>query len=401
MINYLFFIILLIFLLIVFINLYIKYKFRFWSSQPVFHIYDFHYMFFQPGILMHSLPEKNRYTNFKDIESILFTNISDLKMKKFINFIQKNYLQNKDNIFNPNKENVIPYFKGHNSKCFFTFYYLDENLVDSKTSNIITNKKIAGVITCRPLHVKINNGNKNANFDVYYVDYLCVDKEYRKKGLAPEIIQTHEYNQRHLNKNISVSLFKREGQLTGIVPLTIYSTYGFHVTKWHKPNELHSSYSIIQITSENLHFLVDFLKTNNHLFDIVIIPDFSNILEVIKTNNIFIYVVIYQDKIICAYFFRKTSTFIENDLEVLTCFSSINSSMNYSNIFIHSYKIIFWKIAEKYNFGYAAIENVSHNYIIINNIMLKTKPHVISPTAYFFYNFAYNRFKPEKTLIIN
>jgi hypothetical protein len=75
--------------------------------------------------------------------------------------------------------------------------------------------------------------------------------------------------------------------------------------------------------------------------------------------------------------------------------------MNYSNIFIHGYKIIFWKIAEKYNFGYAAIENVSHNYIIINNIMLKTKPHVISPTAYFFYNFAYNRFKPEKTLIIN
>ena len=33
--------------------------------------------------------------------------------------------------------------------------------------------------------------------------------------------------------------------------------------------------------------------------------------------------------------------------------------------------------------------------------MIKTKPSIISPTAYFFYNFAYLTFKPEKVLIIN
>jgi GNAT superfamily N-acetyltransferase len=358
-------------------------------------------MFFPPGIIKHMLPEKNRYTNFKNVETILFTKMNDFKIKKFINFIKKHYLQNNDNNYNPSKNNIIPYFKGHNDKCFYSFYFIDENLVDSKTNNIITNQKIIGVITSRPLHIKINNGNKNASFDVYYVDYLCVDKEYRKKGIAPQIIQTHEFNQRHINKNISISLFKREGQLTGIVPLTIYSTYGFHVTKWYKPSNLHSMYSIIEITNENVHFLVDFLKTNYYQFDIIIIPDFSNIIELIKSNNIFIYVIIYENKIICAYFFRKTCTFIESNLEVLTCFASINSSYNYSHIFIHGYKVIFWKIAEKFHFGYAAIENISHNNIIINNLIIKTKPHIISPTAYFFYNFAYNRFKQEKTLIIN
>jgi hypothetical protein len=155
----------------------------------------------------------------------------------------------------------------------------------------------------------------------------------------------------------------------------------------------------------NIHFLVDFLKLNYDNFDIVIIPEISNIIELIKSNNIFIYVIIYEDEIICAYFFRKTCTFIDKDLEVLTCFASIdntknNSKKNNSNVFIHGYKVIFWKIAEKHGFGYAAIENVSHNDIIIQNLLLKTKPNVVSPTAYFFYNFAYNRFKPEKTLII-
>ena len=38
---------------------------------------------------------------------------------------------------------------------------------------------------------------------------------------------------------------------------------------------------------------------------------------------------------------------------------------------------------------------------IINNLVLKTKPLIITPTAYFFYNFAYHTFKPTKVLILN
>ena len=52
-------------------------------------------------------------------------------------------------------------------------------------------------------------------------------------------------------------------------------------------------------------------------------------------------------------------------------------------------------------FGFAAIENISHNNIIIQNIKLKTQPLIISPTAYFFYNFAYPTFKSNKVFIIN
>ena len=46
--------------------------------------------------------------------------------------------------------------------------------------------------------------NKNNNYVV-----ICVNKKYRGKQLAEKIIQTHEYTQRFLNKNISVRLFKR------------------------------------------------------------------------------------------------------------------------------------------------------------------------------------------------
>jgi hypothetical protein len=392
----LFFIILLIFILFA----YIRIKFGFWALQPVFHVYDIGYMFYKPGIINHHLPENNKYTNFKNIDTTVFSELSNNKLNKFVHFICLHYLKNKENVFSPKKENVEPYFKGHNTKSFITFYNEDHILMDLKKGTTMTDKKIVSVVTARPVHIIINNGDKNAVFNAYYVDYLCVDKLYRKKGIAPQMIQTHEYNQRHLNKNICVSLFKREEELTGIVPLCVYSTYGFSVNTWSKPPNLHSSYKVLEVNEQNFHFLNDFIKLNTNKFDIIIMSEITNIIELIKTKNIFIYVILIEDEIISAYFYRKTCVFVEKDMEVLTCIVSINNCED-DDIFIQGFKISFWKIAAENYFGFCAIENISDNNIIIDNLKIKTKPLIISPTAYFFYNFVYSTFRAQKVFILN
>lgn len=392
------FIIIIFLCFLLFLKLFIKWKFPFWSIQPVFHIYDIGYSIYPPGIIQHALPIKNKYTNFKNIETIEFSKISTWKLNKFIQFIQYHFLQNKGNIFHPKENNILPYFNGHNHICFFSYYNQEENIMDIKTNTVQLLDKIYAVMTSRPLYVKINNGNKDASFYVYYVDYLCVDKGKRNQGIAPQMIQTHEYNQRHLNKNISISLFKREGKLTGIVPLVVYSTFGFHISRWSKPRELSGEYIILEINSQNIHILYDFLQSQLSLFDIIITPEYSNLIELIRSGNIFIFVVLREEIVQSCYFFRKTCTIIKNNLEVLSCFASINNSNK--ELFIQGFKIIFWKIAKKYKFGYCAIEAISHNTIIISNILMKTKASIISPTAFFFYNFAYPTFKPEKTFII-
>ena len=403
MIEYLSYILFFTTLTIFFIYIYIRVKYGFWAVQPVFHVYNLFYMFNPPGIICNFLPEKNKYTNFKNVDTTVFSELSQLKKTRIVNFIRSNYLQNKDNVFSPQSENIIPYFVGHNTKSFISFYNEDNFLMDVKKGSLISDKKVIGIMTTRPIHIVINNdqnsNSKNAKFDAYYVDYLCVDKMYRKKGIAPQIIQTHEYNQRQLNKNIVVSLFKREDELTGIVPMCVYSTYGFSVDKWNKPTELHPSYKLLEVNPQNFTFLFDFIKKNNAQFDIVINTEVTNIIELIKTKNIFIYTILLDDEIICAYFFRKTCTFVEKNMEVLNCFASIKECDD--NIFIQGFKISFWKIASENYFGFAAIEEISHNNVIISNLKIKTHPLITSPTAYFFYNFAYPTFHSEKVLIIN
>ena len=224
-----------------------------------------------PGIIDEYFPEKNKYTNFKNIETIIFSELSSIQIQRFVNLIKINYLQNKDNIFSPQSENIIPYFNGHNDKSFVSFYNEDNYMIDLKKGTTITDKKIVGLMTSRVVYVVINNGHKEAKFSAYYVDYLCVDINNRKKGIAPQLIQTQHYNQRHINKNIVVSLFKREEELTGIVPLCVYSTYGFQVTTWTKPTELSAEYKLLEINlfvlSLPLH--LNYCQTIAHLLQLL------------------------------------------------------------------------------------------------------------------------------------
>jgi len=405
MYQYILYILLIVIFLIICFAAYVKIKFRFWTLQPVFHFYDFHYYLFPPGIIVHELPEKNKYCNFTNIETIKYDAVSDLKMNKFVRFIKANYLQNSENCYEPKKNNIMPYFEGHNACCFFSFYYEDELLMSLKKGTMTPTKKLVGIMTTRPLTVVINSAKSKdeCRFDVYYVDHLCVDKMHRKKGVAPQVIQTHHYNQRHYNRQIVVSLFKREDELTGIVPLCLYNSYGFEMHGWSKPIDLMPSVALVECGKSNIHHLFDFMKENCAArFDICIQPEISNLLELIRSGNIYVYMIIEAGDVKSVYFYRKSCTFIREKCESLCCFASINCfDRRETDIFIHGYKVALWKICEKHGFRFTVIEETSDNGLIVSALKMRTRPTIVSPTAYFFYNFAYHTFQPKKALILH
>ena len=389
-------------LCIILLFVYIRLKYKFWALQPVFHFYDIYYWFINVGVIRKELPEKNRYVNLQKITTKLFENIDELTVKQFVLLIRLNYLRNNENKFEPKKENILPYFVGHNTKSFWTYFMEPELLIDNKTGKTIEEKIIISVMTSRPLHVKINNGRKDATFDVYYVDYLCVHRESRKKNIAPQMIQTHEYNQSHNNRNICVSLFKREEELTGIIPLTVYKTYCFNMRNWRQPDNLEARTTILTGDKQNMYYLYNFMNEMKNNWDIMIYPEISNLMELVRTNNLFVKMLVVDGDIEAVYIFRKTCTFIEKEKEIISCIVSIKGTKMKISEFIKGFKVSLWSIIKEHkNFGYLTIEDISDNTCIINNISIKTHPLVVSPSAYFFYNFAYSPFKSEKCLIIN
>jgi hypothetical protein len=382
--------------------IYIRLKYKFWVLQPVFHFYDIYYWFINVGIIRKELPEKNRYVNLKKIKTTTFENLDETTLKKLVLLIRLNYLRNNENKFDPKKENIIPYFTGHNTKTYWSYFLEPDLLIDNKTGKTIEENKIIGVITSRPLHVKINNGRNDANFDVYYVDYLCVHKGWRKKNIAPQLIQTHEYNQSLNNRNICVSLFKREEELTGIIPLTVYKTHCFNMQKWKMPEQLAPNSVVLTGDKQNIYYFYNFINETAQKWDILIYPEISNLIELVATKNIFVKMLVIDGDIEAIYIFKKTCTYIEKEKEIISCIASINGTTLSSKEFIKGFKMALWSIIKEHNyFGYLVIEDISDNTCIINNISINTYPLVVSPSAYFFYNFAYSPFKSEKCFIIN
>jgi hypothetical protein len=384
--------------LIIFFFIYIKLKYHFWSIQPVFHFYDFYYWIKNVGIISTNLPNKNKYTNFNNVKT--YVSLNENQWKNITTFIQLNYLKNKNNTFHPKINNIQKYFIGHNHPCYWSFYNIDDIIHNTKNNNIIKNNKIIGTISSRPLKCIIGN----INFDLYYVDYLCVDKKYRKKNIAPQLIQTHEYNQSHYNKKISVSLFKREEELTGIIPLTCYDTFCYNVSDFVNDEDtdldLDINIKILTCDKNNIYYFYHFMKEYSHKWNIHIFPTISNLYNLIDSKNIFIKMLIIDTEIIAAYIFKKTCTYLDKNKQVLSCIGSINGTQLNNNEFIDGFKISLSSLIdsnENENLHFLSIENISDNQILNNytNCLLK------SPTAYFFYNFAHSPFKSNKCLIIN
>jgi hypothetical protein len=110
-------------------------------------------------------------------------------------------------------------------------------------------------------------------------------------------------------------------------------------------------------------------------------------------------------EIVAAYIFKKSCTFIEKDKEIITCIASFYKTNELKKeVFVQGFKVALWSILEKpenRRFRYLVVEDTSENSCIIENISKKTCPMVVSPTAYFFYNFAYSPFKSDRVLMIN
>ena len=392
-------------LFIILIMLFIRIKYRFWALQPVFHYYDLYYWIRNVGIIRHELPEPNRYTNFKEIRTYTFDKVPEEHIKDFVTLVQMNYFREKENVYHPEKRNITPYFEGHNSPTYWTFFWQPDVLIKAKTNEIIDSQMLVGVITSRPLHVTIYTGSKEpAKFDVFYVDYLCVKKGFRKKNIAPQLIQTHEYNQCHMNHNISVSLFKREGELTGIVPLTVFQTYCFDMKNWIlEPEPLHSKVTLLVGDSQNMFYLYNFISEKQKKWDITIIPELSNLMKLIESQNMFIMMLLIEDNIEAVYIFRKSCADIEKGKEALICIASMNGTALSAKEFVQGFKVSLWKLLEKekQHYKFLIVEDTSDNGYIIDNIRIRTHPYATSPTAYFFYNFVYSPFKNNRAFIVN
>ena len=386
--------------IVIIFRCYHKIKNPFWSIQPVFRPYNIYYKWFPPGIIeSHNndnlVPQRKKYINTTNIIIKPMTSFSLETFEEIATFIRKFYCNEKNVFYNPKANHILPYF--HDShKSNIGLYYL--------------NNQLFGCITTKPLYVEINNQLVNT----HYVDYLCIHKEHRGKGLAPELIQTISNYVKKKDKLSSTFIFKRETTFNTIVPLTKYDTYAYdltgtswdtiHTTKNQKnqknqkkqENFLPSGISLIKITTSHINILFNFLKIKKNNYKIYICENLSILIELIKTENIFVFCLIQENEILAAYFFKNATTMYKNKRS-MECFCTLNNSI-IAGIFV----LGFYKALEKMVsiFPILLLENTADSNIIIEKLHQFHRPDFTHKMAYYYYNFAINTVNSNNTCLI-
>ena len=397
-----------------FLILYLKCKMPFWSKQPVFHWYNLSYWIGgPPGLISKELPLINKYVDFFNVKTLSLTdneNNND-ENTNICEFIKENYIYVDANtskvdanavgtIYAPTKANILDYLLHSNHPSYFTVYQEPKLFVQTEEA---TSKDIVAVISARPLYVRLNKkslfGSEKTMFTTYYVENLCVHPAYRKKGIASTMIQTHYYNLRRQNKQITTCLFKREGELNAIVPLVAFNTYCLSLTGLVN-NLLAPHHTLIEIGINQLHLCMDFIKNQMTKFNCVILPDVTSLTHLLKTENIKIYCLINAlgtaNNIIACYIFRLLELTYDGK-KTCECIATINAYT--VDLFHYGFHQACTILKEKQQISLLLMEETAHTGLLLTPT-LKTLIQFTSPTAFFFYNYACYTLKGRECLIV-
>lgn len=375
----------------------IQFKIRnpFWSHQPVSYCHHFYRTWFEPHVIKPDLYVPT-FMNIFNIKTLSWSSLDDKIKKIFTSHINDHYWKMK-------KENYSPSLKGHIAP-----YY--DNDVNAHISLYYLNNIMVGTIANRTLRIHL----KDISFDVAYIDYLCVHKGYRKKRVAPELIQTHEHFQRtKSSKKCLVSLFKKEGKLHSFIPLVKYLTYTYDMRSEKSPfytvdtpSFFFNKYDIIPGSLSCLKDILIFIHSVRLYFSCFILPPIEILKQLIERKSIIVYCLIEKSrKQVCGiYFFRPTGIYMNSSKENIECFASLFDKEicdTYSDFFF-GFLSSLKKIKEHY--CHLQIEMLGHNTILNDFLKSDTKEgwcyKYKTQCAYYLYNYSHEEITPETTCIL-
>ena len=398
-------------LIIVVFHLYNKLKYRFWSIQPIKHSYNiFHNLGNNSYVIQKELPKINRYTNIVDIKTKSLDKYTDNERKEIISFIKKYYLQTDNFHYSPQQDNIFPYLDFSNHKGFISIYYRPTYIIENNA--VKNDNEYIGIITARVLYINFNNIKM---VPAYYTEHLSIKPEYRDKNkgingdFIPKLLQTHIYHIRHANHKISVGLLKFYNKPHIIKPLTTVYISGFQIKTLTLRNMPHPKFNLIEISNSHSTLLNDFLTRQQKHYKCVIMPQLSNLLALIKSQNLLIYGILYNNKLVALYVFKNIFTYYgkknsaqeetTKEPNTLLSIASMNED-RYRELLVWGFLMSVNRCSRMLKTTYIFIETTSKNKRIMD-ILHQTNKRVSRQRADFvLYNYNSPTYQPENCLFI-
>lgn len=354
------YILLTIVLIFFLIFLYIKLIFPFWNIQPVYHIYDFwRCLYTRPFRIYGRFHPKIRtkYCNPSKVDTIAFVNATVENKKSFVNLLQCYWMASEDTLFMFHLDNLEAYFGGHIFASYISFY--KDIFYKSNDGEIIKDEEARGCISSRSGTLTVKGNKEN----IYYIDFMTTVRGLKNKtAIYRELFDTHIYNvgwnewrdevdtkENCRTEPIRVGLFCRMGDTIGIMPFVRFMRRVYEIPNnpgFFKGIQYPEHVVLVEICDSNIRKMMDGLEKGLSKFNVCGMTDMSNLVGLIKSGAIYVYVLERLGEVLAIYIFRDTRIRVEMDGSIIELVGSIyiNGSVGlFQNGFLGSIKDIMKK----------------------------------------------------------
>lgn len=428
------YVLLLLFLSYICFLLYIKTQSPFWFHQPVHHttmIYPRTIGYWSKPYIIKSTQQikPNLYSDFFHIQTYAYADLPSDKKASLLAFIQAQYLDSEDFIYDITEPVLDIYFTGQKHQTFVSFYHkeiLREHRTKASGFSLKTSFEkdpICSMITAQQYIWFLEWNQESATnqslfFPIYTWNYNCTHRDYKSQNLSRNMIQTHLYNI-YQQSSVPASIFKKEVTLcVGITPFVQYLTYTFFIKKT-PITKLPLGYKIKRLDARTINAWVELYTQIPHMqsiFDVCLMPSLSNTMKCIEKETHYVLLLLCtlegKENIKGVYVFKDTYTVWDKLEEISTdapkrtiqCVSSIcydlSQTLYFFRGFVHCVKELYY---QKKNYGVLSIEHNSHNGIILQRWNEKYSMHMSTQTAYYLYNMVYPKspIKQERFFTFN
>ena len=351
----------------------LRLKNPFWAKQHVYHYWDAHLWLTSGKILSDGPPISNSYVDPLHVQTTPCADVSDVVKDQVVDLIRADYLRSEEVNYVPSTSDVFEYLQGHQS------------LISRWGEG-----DIRGVLTSRSLDAKLPIiGDKV----VGYVDNLTVKKSFRKKGIAPRLIQTYLFQSRRINKDVNVYFFKREGETNPTVPAVRYSA------EFYKRNDfgLPGKNGVQLLEEREMVFVLEALHRERQKSKIAVTMPDSDLLRLVKSNKI--YIIKYsttQGKLRGMMLVRKVPSFDKHDTPLLEVFCVLSNTQ--APCSGKEFKMLLTGLSLIEPVSNLSIERIGSLALPTYNI--EAVPDQVCPMAYFFYNYACQTLDSSECLVL-
>uniref|UniRef100_A0A6C0C103 Uncharacterized protein n=1 Tax=viral metagenome TaxID=1070528 RepID=A0A6C0C103_9ZZZZ len=275
---------------------FIKIKYPYWSSQPVYHSYDLFNIFYSSPYVHLKQPYKSKYYDCLRVKTVKYVELEN--KHKMIELLQTNYIESDELLYEINEKSLDHIYQGSQYPCFISVY--NDQTFTYKDGKLKINKMdyLQGVIGSKPI---LFNG-----MNLQFVVHQCCEKnEKDNKKINRTLLQSHVYNiMKQCPENQGFLIRKNIDDFEGVVPFVCYDTYCVQLDYKDKKYDLPQGHFIVKGGSQHLQNIQEFI-TNMQM-------DYKICYDLVYDNDIIIYLYYVLENLCGIYVLKKTHTYDEN-----------------------------------------------------------------------------------------